>query len=314
MTLFFRIPVAAALLAASMFAADSGLLTLVMPDAKVVSGISVEQSKSTPFGQYLLSQMHADQDFEKFVAATGFDPRRDLREVLVASTAEPKKHNALVLARGFFDPSKISQFAQSEGKTVTNFMGVNLISDTKNTTHAMAFVDSSLAIAGDVESVKGAIQRRDSKGSLPAALLAKVQETSAKNDAWFVSTISLAEANTSGAGITINGQIQPNMLQGITAASGGVRFGSIVLVTAEAVTRSAQDATALADVVRFMTSMAQMNEQKNPDFTAILNSLDLKTLNNTMTVSVSIPETRLEEMVRPGRNGARSKKVVLRTK
>ena len=38
-------------------AADPMLLNLVMPDAKVVAGVNVQQAKGTLFGQYILSQM-----------------------------------------------------------------------------------------------------------------------------------------------------------------------------------------------------------------------------------------------------------------
>ena len=38
-------------------AADPQLLNLVMPDAQVMAGVNVEQAKTTPFGQYVLSQI-----------------------------------------------------------------------------------------------------------------------------------------------------------------------------------------------------------------------------------------------------------------
>ena len=41
-------------------AVDPALLKLVMPDAKILSGIQVDQSAASPFGQYVLSQMQPD--------------------------------------------------------------------------------------------------------------------------------------------------------------------------------------------------------------------------------------------------------------
>src|SRR5215472_3544736 len=67
-------------------AIDPGLLNLVMPDAKVLSGLQVDQTLNSPFGQYILNQFQPnDQGFLKFMSATGFDPRHDLREILAAS-------------------------------------------------------------------------------------------------------------------------------------------------------------------------------------------------------------------------------------
>src|SRR5690348_11738658 len=63
---------------AALAAADPGLLRLVMPDAKVIAGLQVTQTKNSLFGQFVLSHMQVeDETFKKFMAQTGFDPRRD---------------------------------------------------------------------------------------------------------------------------------------------------------------------------------------------------------------------------------------------
>ena len=61
----------------------------------------------------MLARMEAkEQSLHQLDAATGFDPRRDLREVLVASTSPPVKHQpGLVLARGTFDAARIAAAA-----------------------------------------------------------------------------------------------------------------------------------------------------------------------------------------------------------
>jgi hypothetical protein len=66
--------------ALSAFAAvDPALLALVPPGAKLVSGVQLDQARSSEFGQYLLNRIHTDDDcFQKFTEETGFDPRHDL--------------------------------------------------------------------------------------------------------------------------------------------------------------------------------------------------------------------------------------------
>src|ERR1700758_1458318 len=79
-----------------LFAADPLLLNLVSPDAKVVAGVNVEQAKGTQFGQYVLNQMQTgDAHLQELVALTGFDPRRDVRELLVASDGVPGSKTGL---------------------------------------------------------------------------------------------------------------------------------------------------------------------------------------------------------------------------
>src|ERR1041385_3400178 len=73
-------------------AADQQLLNLLMPDAKVVAGVNVDQAKASPFGQYILSQIQSqDQHMRELTLQTGFDPTRDVHELLVASAGASGK-------------------------------------------------------------------------------------------------------------------------------------------------------------------------------------------------------------------------------
>src|SRR5260370_13872377 len=63
------------------------LLNFVTSDAQVLAGANVTAAKNSPFGQFVLSQMPLGEfGFETFFPASGFDPRTDLNEVLIAST------------------------------------------------------------------------------------------------------------------------------------------------------------------------------------------------------------------------------------
>ena len=113
-----------AVAAVPMAAVDPALMKLVPPDATVVAGVNVEQARTTPFGQFVLKQMPLDDEgFGKMMEATGFDPRRDLREILVASKGgQPSKHSqGLVMATGSFDAARIVAAARVLGVTVTDF-------------------------------------------------------------------------------------------------------------------------------------------------------------------------------------------------
>src|SRR5947208_16310506 len=104
-------------------AADPMLLNLLMPGAKIVAGINVDQAKGTQFGQYILNQMQtADAHMQELVALTGFDPRRDVRELLVATNGAPDGKTGLALARGNFDAARITNLATQHG-AVTEVYG-----------------------------------------------------------------------------------------------------------------------------------------------------------------------------------------------
>src|ERR1700724_3867868 len=102
------------------WAADPALLKLVMPDAKVIAGIQVDQTRNSLFGQYVLSHMQVeDAGFKKFIAQTGFDPRRDVTEIVMASNWEQSTPQSrwLVAARGSFNVPQITSAAKANGGT-----------------------------------------------------------------------------------------------------------------------------------------------------------------------------------------------------
>ena len=171
-------------------AADPQLLNLVMPDAKVLAGVNVEQAKGTQFGQYVLNQLQSeDAHMQQLVTLTGFDPRRDVRELLVASDGVPGGKTGLALARGNFDVAKITAAATLQGAASEVYNSITILEDPKKQSMGIAFLDSTTVVAGDIASVKGAIDRMKIAQPLPAAVLVKVNQWSNSQDAWGITTV-----------------------------------------------------------------------------------------------------------------------------
>lgn len=307
---------------ATALAADAGLLSMVMPDAKVIAGIQVETGRNSPFGQYVLSHMQVDDDsFKKFMAETGFDPRRDLTEIVIASNWSGDTNGRwLVLARGFFNSSRIGSAVQTTGGTVTDFQGISIFAGTSASasvrtanavmaTPVIAILDQSTAAMGDVDAVKAAIQRFQSKSKPPALVVSrKISDLSANNDFWFVTLVPLSEFSGVMPDPNLSQAMNGNLLQAITQASGGIKFGSNVRISAEAVTRSEKDAGALVDVVRFIGGLIQLNKDKSAtasEVSSLVDTMELKTSANVMNMSLSIPEGQLEKILESGKSEAK---------
>src|SRR3974390_2093626 len=95
---------------------DPTLLNLVPQGAKFIDGIRIDSARSSPFGQYVLSQIGtSDPGFQQFVQTTGFDPTRDVSEILAATAGTSSQPSLLVLARGTFDTAQIAKAATSKG-------------------------------------------------------------------------------------------------------------------------------------------------------------------------------------------------------
>jgi hypothetical protein len=299
------------LLAGLSSAADPQLMGLLMPDSKVVAGINVENATNSPFGQFLLSKMPAaGEDFAKFTATTGFDPRHDLAEVLMATQGQPGE-KGLILARGNFDSSRIFAAARQVGGAVESYNGVDILTGKDDSaTHAVAFLGQSIAIAGDLDSVKAAIDRRASASSIDPALAAKVDQLSRSLDAWSVSMVPVAAlTGEKMPDNKLNVLLNTDVLKAIVQSSGGIKFGAMIQVSAEAVARTDKDATALADVVRFLASLVQANAPaaEAAAITSLVQTLSVTTDGNTVKVGLTVPEEQLENALRSADHGKASK-------
>jgi len=282
------------------------LLNLVMPDATVVSGMNVAQSVTSPFGQYILLQMQSnDTGFLQFISSTGFDPRKDLLEILAAtpSTGSSTTHSGLILGRGVFQPAMIIGAATEKGATITNYRGFSLIgqpSSQSTDNIALTFLDGATVAMGDTSSVKSVIDRKLAGSTFSGALAQTAVAVSASNSAWFATTTPLADFMSTKQAGNLGGVAQSPLLQSVQQASGGVQFGnSGITLSADAVTASAQNAQALVDVLKFFVGMIAGNANAPANVTSIASSAQFSVNGTTAHISLMLAENQAEQLLMP---------------
>ena len=277
-------------------AADPTLLNLVMPDAKVLAGVNVQQAKGTQFGQYILNELQShDAEMQKLVTLTGFDPRRDVIELLVASDGVPGGKTGLALAKGTFNVAMITAAATMAGVTTEVYGGFTILEEPKKQLACIAFLDGSTVVAGDIASVKGAIDRSKTPQPLPTAVTTQVSQWSTQ-DAWGITTVppaSLAPPAKAGA----QNNPMANVAQNVQSAGGGVKFGALVVFTGNAQCDTAQNATTLSDMVKLLINMAQMQSGQNPTAAALIKSVSVTTSGTAVNVTASLPEDVFQGML-----------------
>jgi hypothetical protein len=285
-------------------AVDPGLLALVPPDATVLAGINVDQAKMSIYGLYMLGQMNVDDaGFQKFINETGFDPRRDLRQILSATSGDATASKTVILGRGNFDASKISTASQAEGAKVSKYNGVDIIVHSgTDMTGALAFLDSTTAIMGHVDAVKAVLDRKgQTMPGLADGVVTRIKTLSVSNDAWFLSITSPA-AFFSGKidNPKVGPILEAGMMQSVVAGSGGLKFSANgATIMAQAVARSEKDASAMADVIRFFTNIVQSNRGSNAQaeqFATVLDNMQISVEGAYMNLLLTIPEATLEQM------------------
>jgi hypothetical protein len=297
-------------------AADPQLVGLMMPDARILVGLQVADSQSTPFGQFLLKQIPANAGLDNFVASTGFDPRQDLRELVAGSAGE---NRWLIAGRGSFLSTRIAGLAEMAGASVTRYKGVDLITGNGSPNrpvaprrggiaagpapvNGIAFLDSSTVLIGEVEIIKSAVDRHAVGGVFNGPLALKARDISARNQAWAATSSSVQDLVPALSGPQAPAGPMANLLQGITGLSFGVQLGAAnVTLNGDAVTRTSQDAQALVDVLHFVMSMAQAN-RKDPqggNAAALADAAQVSASGASVHLSLTVPEQQLEQMFPP---------------
>ena len=167
----------------------------------------------------------------------------------------------------------------------------------------MVFLNASTVAAGDIASVKGAIDRWGNKQSLlPAAVTVKVNQWSNSQDAWGITTVPPSSLVPPGAVKAGNPNPMMNAGQNVQSAAGGVKFGASVVFSGEAECDTAQNAKTLGDVAQMLVNIAQMQAGQDATATALVNSVSITTSGNVVKIMASLPQDLFQQMLQPHKN------------
>jgi hypothetical protein len=275
--------------ASSLLAAvDPGLLEMTPPDTRFLAGLQVQQAIASPFGHFALSQMPEQSAvLLQLAATTGFDLRRDLREVLLASHGQRGKifKDGVLLARGTFQMDRLLVFAEKVHAKLSNYAGVPLITLADKGASSIAIIDSSTLAVGPELALQGVINRHMQKFLFSGALADKAALTGANADAWVATVTPLARVIPSS-----NGGVWPlAFLQAVLESSAGLRFdtGGITL-SAEAITHSPTEAAGIAGMFKIIAGMLKNAES------SLLQGARFTTEGNATRFTLTVAEQDLE--------------------
>jgi hypothetical protein len=279
---------------------EPSLLRLAPPDSEVLIGINVQQIRESDFGKMIASQaaVSGNPQFKAFSEKAGFDPLKDLNEVLITAPAK-QKPNAFLMMRGRFDAAKLQKLATEGGMKASEYLGVTIMSkpEQQEGLSAVAVINSSLIVGGDLAGVRAFVARfasgREPAGLSPA-VAAKAAEVSKANDIWVLLHAAPSTFVPAGA---IQGPMG-DLVQSIEQVTLGLKFGSDIVLALDAVTHTPKDAEGLAGAVRMFSGMAAANQQGNKQVAALLQRLKVDSDGNTAKLSLAIPEAEAEAAIR----------------
>lgn len=280
------------------FAAPApSLLRHTVPGAAVVAGVRVSEIRDTPFGRFVLKEFAGEgSEYQHFVKATGFDPRRDIQELLYSA---PAGEGWLIAARGTFPTARLLALGKMSGAEIALVDGLQMVNTSKAAASpfgkpmAFAFLDANTAVAGDERSVRQVILRRRTPGGPAPQMASRAVQLAAVWPGWFVANdFSKVSGST---------PLSSGMQKIVQKASGGFRFGDTVGLNAELVARTVNDAKTLAEFLRFLSKAGQ--DATDPQAAAIaemLSTAEISVAATSVKLGLTIPESVLEAFVTEG--------------
>ena len=263
---------------------DRTLAALAPPDATMLAGIRTDAVRATPLFQNLVATRSIPL-LDDLARETGFDPRRDVRELLIASDGK----DLLVTARGTFKESAAA------GLSKQSYRGVTLYTRDER---GVAFLDASTAVAGTLPAVKAALDRHKSGDrSGPAALLSRARHIPAQNQIWSVSNgfENLLTAAIPETGNAANAGRILRSLENMTLAA-DLRTGINAYLTGTC--RTDEDARNLGDTARGLIGLGRLSvPEKQPELLRLWDGIKVDQQQRSVTITVAVPEDLLEKLL-----------------
>ena len=279
-------------------AADPALLDFIMPDARVVFGADIAKMSSSPFhSSFNQSVQGANPELQKLMDAAGFNPMRDLQEVLFASPGIGKHPAALLVARGDFNASRLTAFAESSGSKISEFAGVPILSDPEKDSGAFALLDN-IILAGTKEQVQAALGRRGRGMILNTQVATKIAALSGRYDAWLVSIAPLATiADHLPADARVQGLTNTEALRQIEHFSVGLGVSADLKLEAEMVMTNSKSAGSFAEGIQMLLGVLQKSSNEEPGIMAALQNLNFGVDQNRVHIGFTVPGAEIEKAI-----------------
>jgi hypothetical protein len=258
----------------------------VPPGSTSLVGGRMDLLKQTSLYRKMIAAQSLPQ-VDQFARETGFDPRRDVRELLFAGTPR----GSVLLARGTFH------------------LNTAPLKDTKKTRHGeyeivgngsagFCILDSTLAVAGDIPAIEAALDEWKS-GTHTAArpLLARVASVSPQTQLWGIST-GLAGFLADHTPGVASGLDLSKIFRGLEDTSFQVDLSSGLKAEVRGTTANEKDAIGLRDMVRGIVGFGRLQVPENqPELLRVWDGINAEQQGRSITIHIDIAQDLLDKLI-----------------
>jgi hypothetical protein len=266
---------------------DNVLVKMVPPGTTALAGAQIQAVIAAPLYSHLVGKQ-ADDFFAKFAAETGFDPRRDVRESLFATTPD----GSVLLARGRFDPNR----KPLENAAVARHGIYNIWTANDN---GLCILDDTLAAAGKLRVLEAALDEWTARGSHNAAqpLLSRIKADPAAQ-VWAVSnglSALLSSGTLPGAG---SGLDLATVFRGLTETWLQVSFATGLKFEAHGTASNLKDAQSLRDAAKGLIGLGRLNvPEDKPELLPVFDGISVDQEDRAIAIHIDLPQNRIDALV-----------------
>ncbi|HEX7705191.1 MAG TPA: hypothetical protein VF701_01920 [Thermoanaerobaculia bacterium] len=294
--------------------AQDDALSLVPANAATVGMARLAEMRTSPLSSLLfrhVDKMSTGGEAETFLHEAGLHPLRDVDVIVVATsprTALGGEADVLVVAEGRFQPERLAAALVSRGAVQKGayLLFPETTRGSDGETGAVAFLSSSLAIAGNERSVINALAARagggtgfTSRGAL-AMDLGRIDRTAT---AWALVDVPRAARLTKGGTIdTGSGQpgaaLQVALKSVSTVAIWAKDTGATLQLAATGLSNDTETLHLLEDALRgALAALRMVANEKAPEMVPVLRRFDVDRRSDSISVQGSIPAAALHEVM-----------------
>ena len=247
--------------------ADPRLAAFIPGDVVLLAGVRMDELKKTPLYQQVLTLLGS-------VEREGFDPRRDIRELLIASDGS----NTVAMARGRFQRDELARLQQFQHS------GVTLYGDQQG---AVALINEDTALAGTTPAVRAAIDQQKSGRRAGADLLAKARALPQPNQVWMVSRGAASFLRIPDVS---NLEMLRKMLNTLADVSLVADFREGIFAVASAQAATPADAKFIGDTARGFIGLGRLSVPRSePQLLQAFDGLSVQQSDRALSIKAKVP-------------------------
>jgi hypothetical protein len=258
----------AALAAGHLF--HAALPEFLLPDTKVVIRISVRGLMDSPILKDVGEPRGISARYLTGTPLAGIDPGKDIDDLIIASTGEGEKAPALMVLRGRFPAGMIpGGITQKDPKTPNS---------------SYALLDPDTLIGGDVAVVRAVMDGRRKSSALAPVLAERIAALDGRYDLWAVGEVPKGIHSTAASSPEI---------EAIDRFELGASLQKGLEIAAQIHVRTPKDTEKLMQTLKLLEMLVAMQ----PKTGASQSKVDLKSTENTISLSLFIPEEELKTSI-----------------